>query len=168
VEEFLAAEEEVAGVALGVEADHVVAEQPAEQFVAHRRWEDAPRVGVRPGDVHEVVQDDVGTAAPHLGREQVEVVVVQHHDGVAAGRFDLLGHDLGEVTVHGGVAVLEGVDLPPGDVRRRLQVVEVVLHEPQQRVGDDGVEVVLGAGIEGHEANPEIVVAEFGRVDPFG
>jgi hypothetical protein len=39
----------------------------------------------------------------------------------------------------------------------------VVLDEPQQRVGDDGVEVVLRVLVEGDEADPQVVVTEFRR-----
>ena len=167
-EQLLAAEQEVPGVALGVETHHVVAEQPAEQGVAHRGRQHPPRVGLRPGDVDEMVKDGAGAAESNLAGQEVEVVIVDHHDRLTAGGVHLLGDDLGEATVHGGVARLEGVGLPPGDVRRRVQVVQVVLDEPQQRVGNNGVEGVLGIRVEGHQSHSEPVVAQFGQVLPAG
>ena len=96
------------------------------------------------------------------------MVIVNHHDRITAGDDHLVGDDLGEVTVHRGVARLERIGLPPCDVRRRAQVVEVVLDEPQQRVGNDRVEGVLGIRVEGDQPHSQPVVAQFGRVLPAG
>ena len=49
----------------------------------------APGVGLRPRDVDEVVQEDVGPRAPHERRQRVEVVVVDHHDRLVVA-LDLL------------------------------------------------------------------------------
>ena len=142
VEQLAAAEHEVALVGARVEADDVVGEHALEDLLAHVAREHPPGVRLGPRDVHEVVEEHVRVGVPDRARRDVQVVVVQHHHGVLA--VDLLEHRAGEVLVHGAVAVLEGVDLVAADVRRVREVPEVVLDEPQQRVRDDVVELVVG------------------------
>ena len=101
-----------------------------------------------------MVQEDVGLLAPDDRRQRVEVVVVDHYDrGVLVG--DLLEHGVGEVLVDGLVAVLERLDLVAADVGRVALVPEVVLDEPEHRVGDDVVEAVVGLGVGLDEAHAE-------------
>jgi hypothetical protein len=90
------------------------------------------------------------------------VVVVDHHDRLLVAG-DLVEHGSREVLVDGVVAVVERVDLVPADVRRVAQVPQVVLDEPEHRVGDDVVEAVVGLGVGGHEAH--VVGAALGRLD---
>ena len=106
-EQLLAAGDEVAGVALGVERDDVAAEQAAQQPLAHVGRQDAPRVGAGPRDVDEVAEQRVGAALPDPLGHQVEVVVLDHHQGPAAAGLDLVGDGVGEDPVDRGVAVVE-------------------------------------------------------------
>ncbi len=126
-----------------------------------RLGQHAPGVGLGPRDVDEVVQEDVGAGLAHDGRQRVEVVVVDHHDRVLLA-VDLLDDGLREVVVDGLVALLEGLDLVLADVRRVGQVPQVVLDEPQHRVGDDVVEAVVGLRVGDDEAHVELAA---GRVD---
>ena len=138
VEQVLAAQQEVARVAAGVEGDHVVGQQPAQDALADVRRQDAPVVGLAPRDVDEVVQEGVRVGrADRLGG-RVEVVVVEHHDPVGV-LVELPVDGVGERLVGGEVAVLPGVQLLPPHVRRVAQVPQVVLDEPEHRVGDDVV-----------------------------
>jgi hypothetical protein len=105
--------------------------------------------------VDEVVEEGVLAAAAHPLGHQVEVVVLDHHGGPTAERLHLLGHRVGELVVHGHVPVLEGVALVPGDVGLVAQVPEVVLDEPEERVRDDGVELVLLVRVELQHADPK-------------
>ena len=162
VEQVAAALQEVAPVGAGVEADDVVGQQPAVDLGAHLRREHAPGVRLGPRDVDEVVQEDVGLLAPDDLRQRVEVVVVDHHDRVLLVG-DLLQHGLREVVVDGLVAVLERLDLVAADVRRVALVPEVVLDEPEHRVGDDVVEAVVGLVVGLDEAHAER--AALGRLD---
>jgi hypothetical protein len=66
------------------------------------------------------------------------------HDDRLVLALDLLEHRLGEVLVDDVVAELERLDLVPADVRRVALVPEVVLDEPEHRVGEDVVEAVVG------------------------
>ena len=100
------------------------------------------------------MQEDVGLLAPDDLRQRVEVVVVDHHDRVLLVG-DLLQHGAGEVLVDGLVAVLERLDLVAADVRRVALVPEVVLDEPEHRVGDDVVEAVVGLVVGLDEAHAE-------------
>ena len=61
---------------------------------------------------------------------------------------------VGEVLVDDVVAVLERLDLVAADVRRVGEVPEVVLDEPQHRVGEDVVEAVVGLGVARRRAAP--------------
>ena len=81
------------------------------------------------------------------------MVVVNHHDGLL-DVGDLIDDDAGEILVDDVVAELEGLDLVAANVGRVRQVPQVVLDEPQHRVGEDVVEAVVGVGIgldEPHE-----------------
>ena len=152
VHQVAAALQEVAPVALGVEADDVVGQQARVELLADAVGQDPPRVGLRPRDVDEVVQEDVGTRAAHERRQRVEVVVVHHHHGLV-GALDLLDDRRGQVLVDDVVAVLEGLDLVAPDVRRVGEVPQVVLDEPQHRVREDVVEAVVGLLLGDHEAH---------------
>jgi hypothetical protein len=144
-DEVLAAVHEVEAVGVGVEADDVVGEQAGVELLADPRRQDAPGVRLRPRDVDEVVQERVGAGAAHELGQRVEVVVVNHHDRIV-DVGDLVDDDAGEILVDDVVAELEGFDLVAADVRRVRQVPEVVLDEPQHRVGEDVVEAVVGVG----------------------
>ena len=154
VQQVAAALEEVAPVGARVEADDVVGQQAVVDLLAQRRRQHSPGVRLRPRDVHEVVQEDVRARLADHRRQRVEVVVVDHHDRLV-GAVDLVDHGLGQVAVDLLVAVLERIDLVPADVRRVAQVPEVVLDEPEHRVGDDVVEAVVGVRVGLHEADPE-------------
>ena len=84
VHQIAAALQEVAPVGARVEADDVVREQAREDLLADPRRQHPPGVGLRPGDVDEVVQEDVRAGFAHQVGERVEVVVVDHHDRLLA------------------------------------------------------------------------------------
>ena len=159
--EVAAALQEVPAVRARVEADDVVRQHALVDRVADPPREHAPRVGLRPRDVDEVMQEDVGARRAHDGGQRVEVVVVDHDDRVLDA-LDLLEHRTSEVLVDDLVAVLERVDLVLADVRSVGQVPEVVLDEPQHRVRDDVVEAVVGVRVRGDE--PDLVVAAARRL----
>ena len=155
IEQIAAALEEVAPVGARVEADDVVGQQPVVDLVADARGQHAPGVRLRPRDVHEVVEERVRPRLPHHPRQRVELVVVDHDDGLVDA-VDLLQHRLGQVLVDDVVAELERLDLVPADVRRVALVPEVVLDEPEHRVREDVVEAVVGLGVGVHEADAEV------------
>ena len=63
-DQLAAAVEEVVDVGARVEADDVVGEQAVEDLLAPVPRQDPPGVGVRPGDVDEVVEEGVRAAPP--------------------------------------------------------------------------------------------------------
>jgi len=77
---------------------------------------------------------------------------VDHHDRIADA-VDLLDHGRREVLVDDLVALLEVLDVLVADVGRVGQIPQVVLDEPQQRVGDVVVEAVVGLVAGGHQAD---------------
>ncbi len=146
LEQFVAAAQEVDAVGVGVEADDVVGQHPVEDRLADAARQDPPAVGLGPGDVDEVVQEGVlalGADHPWGG---VEVVVVQHHQRPLAS-LDLAQHRLSDVAVDRLVAVVPGVELVLADVGSVGEIPEVVLDEPEDRVGDHVVEAVIGFGV---------------------
>jgi hypothetical protein len=143
-EQLLGRQQKVAGEPLGVEGDHVVAEQAVEHALAPGRGQHPPGVRAREGDVQEERQHGLGAALPDLPGDQVEVVVVEHDQGPPAAGLDLGDHRVGEQPVDGHIAVVPGGVLALGQHRRQGQAVHAVLEEPQQRVGDHRVEVVVG------------------------
>jgi hypothetical protein len=84
------------------------------------------------------------------------VVVVDHHDR-RGDVLDLLQHSVREVLVDGVVAELVGLGLVAADIRGVGEIPQVVLDEPQQRVGDDVVEAVVGVGVGGDQLDPVLV-----------
>ena len=108
------------------------------------------------------MQERVGTRPADQRRQRVEVVVVDHHHRVLDA-LDLLEHRPREVLVDGVVAELERLGLVAADVRRVGEIPQVVLDEPQHRVGDDVVEAVVGLGVGGDEL--DLVLAAVGGAD---
>ena len=87
------------------------------------------------------------TLSDHLA-DEVEVVVLQHHDRFAAALLHLVGDRVGELPVDRDIAVREGAVLVLVDVGRSGEAVKAVLHEPQQRVGDLAVEHAVLVGVD--------------------
>ena len=162
VHQVAAALEEVAPVGARVEADDVVGQQAVVDLVADLGREHAPGVRLRPRDVHEVVQEGVRPRAADHRRQRVELVVVDHDDRLVDA-VDLLEHRLGEVLVDDVVAELERLDLVAADVRGVALVPEVVLDEPEHRVGEDVVEAVVGLRVGGDEAHAELAAVRAPR-----
>ena len=159
VHQVAAALQEVVPVGARVETDDVVRQQPRVDLFADPRRQHTPRVGLRPRDVDEVVQEHVRTCAAHQVREGVQVVVVDHHDRLL-GALELLDDGAREILVDDVVAELERLDLLAADVRRVGQVPQVVLDEPQHRVGEHVVEAVVGVRVADHQ--PHLILAAGG------
>jgi hypothetical protein len=101
--------------------------------------------------VHEVGQRGVRRPLTDESGRQVEVVVVPE-DGRLGLPFQLGQHRLGEAAVHGRVAVRPRVVEPVVCIRGLREPPEVVLREPEHRIGDDVVVEVVGLGVVGDEA----------------
>ena len=136
-----------------VEADDVVGEQPLVDRAPDRLREDAPVVGHRPRDVHEVRHQRVGSLLAHERGRDVEVVVVEEDGRV---RLPLqLGHDgVGEPLVDRDVALAPRVVKAVVDVGRAREAPEVVLDEPQHRVRDHVVVPVVGGRVVRDQVEP--------------
>ena len=139
-------------VGVRVEPDDVVREQPGVDLLPDPRREDPPRIGLRPRDVDEVVQEHVRPGSPDQVRQRVQVIVVDHHDRFD-GALELLDDGAGEILVDDVVAELEGLDLLAPDVGSVGQVPQVVLDEPQHRVGEDVVEAVVRVRVADYQAH---------------
>ncbi len=132
-----------------------LAKQAGEDLLADPRGQHPPGVGLGPGNVDEVVQEDVRTGFAHEIGERVEVVVVDHHDRLLT-TVELLDDRAREVLVDDVVAELEGLDLLAADVGCVGQIPQVVLDEPQHRVGEDVVEAVVGVRVGDDEPHLEL------------
>ena len=89
---------------------------------------------------------------------------MEHHQRpLALG--DLAEHGVGDVAVDRLVAEVPGVELLLADVGRVGEVPEVVLDEPEDRVGDHVVEAVVGVGVAADHQHPVLdpVDRELGR-----
>ncbi len=114
-EQVLGAQDEVAGVAPGVEADDVAAEQAAQQPFPDTGRQDPPLVRPRPRDVDEMGEHDVrAQLADPLGH-QVEVIVLQQDQRLATAGANLVDDRVRVHAVDRRVAVLERVVLGQGD-----------------------------------------------------
>ena len=141
-----------------MEPDDVVGEDALVDLSANLRGQHAPRIRLAPGDVDEVMQERVRALAADHPRQRVEVVVVDHHDRLLDLR-DLLERRRREVLVDDVVAEFERLGLVAADVRRVGQVPQVVLDEPQHRVGNDVVEAVVRGGVGGDQLDHVLTVA---------
>ncbi len=164
LQQLLRAEQEVAREGFGVKGHHVVAQQSAQQRFAQIRGEHPPAVRPRPRNVYEVGEHRVGALASDDASHRIEVVVVEHDQRLAAACPHLLDHGGGEHLVDRQVAVEEGRPRRGVDVRGGRQAVHAVLEEPQQRVGDDAVEVVVRLRVQLDHAHLQrlLVIAAFG------
>jgi hypothetical protein len=102
--------------------------------------------------VDEVREQGVRRALAHASRGEVEVVVLEEHDGVGSVA-QLVQDRVREAVVDCFVAVAPRA----AEVRSRivLQRPEAVLHEPEHRVGDHVVEELPGTRVVSDEAKPE-------------
>ena len=138
-----------------MKADDVVRQQTRVDLLADPRGQHPPGVRLRPRDVDEVVQEHVRSRAAHEVGQRVQVVVVDHHHRLLDA-LELLDHGPREVLVDDVVAELERLDLLAADVRRVGQVPQVVLDEPQHRVGEHVVEAVVGLRVADHQPHLEL------------
>ena len=118
------------------------------------------------------MQERARAGGPDVRSDAVELVVVQQHQRVSPvpGRAaapapvrapaHLVHHGPGELLVDDQVAVVPGVHLVGADVGMPAEVPEVVLDEPQHRVGDDVVVLVVGVGVDGDVAQAVRVAVE--------
>jgi hypothetical protein len=115
--------------------------------------QNAPENRLRPRDVHEVRERGIGPRVPDDARCEVQVVVVEEHRGVGL-RLELGKDCLGERLVDGDIAIVPGVMEPRSDVRRVRQRPQIMLQEPQRRVGHDVVEPVVRRRVVRDEPQP--------------
>ena len=136
-----------------VEADDVVGEQALVDRAPDRLRKDAPVVGHRPRDVHEVRHQRVRSPLAHEPRRDVEVVVVEE-DGRVRLALELGDDGVGERLVDGDVAVVPCVVEAVVDVGCGREPPEVVLDEPQHRVRDHVVVPVVGGRVVRDQVEP--------------
>ena len=91
-----------------------------------------------------MLQDGVGQLAADQARNQVKVVVMREHQGPLAAPAGFAHHLLGEQLIDQAIALRPGPVRAVIENRRLRQVPEVVLHKPEERVGDRVVVEVVG------------------------
>ena len=127
-----------------LQADDVGREHAVHDLVPHVLGQHFPVLGRRPRYVHVVLQDSVGQLATHQARDQVKVVVMREHEGALTTAAGLANNLVGKHLVDRAVALIPGAMGAVIQHRCLGQVPEVVLHEPEQRVGDGVVVEVVG------------------------
>src|SRR5215208_6583478 len=138
--------DEVAGVTLGVKGYDIGLEKASQGAFTHVTWQDTPRLGIGPGDMDEEGDEGVvAEALPKRVRDHIELVIVDEDHGLLTpDSFKRAAHGLGEVLAYDDVAVLPG----PLRILAKLwfvrKVVETVLNEPEQRVGQVVIHQVVG------------------------
>ena len=80
-EVLLACEEEVPDVQARLKADDVAAEQAFEDRVPHLLRQDFPVLRRGPGHMEEELDDSVGHLLPQHSGHEVELIVVDEHEG---------------------------------------------------------------------------------------
>ena len=151
--------EELARVAVGLEADHIAGQEPLADRPPQALQEELPLARGRPRDVVEVEDRRPGKALADPLAAKVEVVVLEQEDraGITGGRFD---GGVGEADVDRPVAVAPGVEQGIVDVRAVGRCVHLVMDEPQERVGDDPVVAVV-LGVRDRDVDkPQVLAGE--------
>ena len=131
---LLARHQEVAHVEARLEPDDVAAKQAEQDGVAHLAWQDFPVLRCRPRYVDEVLDDRPMQLLAHELRHQVQLVVVDHHQGPPGQAPRHLDHLARDLFVDLDIAVLPRAMNAAVDDRLVREVPEVVLDEPQHRV----------------------------------
>jgi hypothetical protein len=150
--------QETAGVALGLEAEAVGLQHRIQQILPHAERENAPGVGAWPGDVQEGLdRRSVADQLAQEAREEVEVVILRHHDNRAIELGDDLGSGDGELAVDPGVSLLPRAPDRAIDDWRAGKIVQLVLHEPEEGVADHIVVSMIVRGVGRDEANPHLL-----------
>ena len=143
-EEGGATSEERANVALSLEADDIGVAEAVTDGSADHAGQQFPVTGGRPGDMHELMDACMRELFSHHTRHQVELVIVNHHQRRNRRLLRLFDRRVGELLVHFDVAVLPC--LVDGGVHAWCvgRTPHVVLDEPEQRIADDVVVLVVG------------------------
>ena len=142
--------EEIVAVILDVETEQIVAEQAVQDVLLPRA--DAERLAVRPRDVPELADRDVGPRLLHESRQQREVIVLHEHDGAVVA--DFFDHRIGEAAIHPHVL------MPVRIVELRARIGDVA-ERPQRVVGAAVVVALLFFRREPHA--PQRVRRAIGR-----
>ena len=150
-EQRLAGSEERPAPALGVEADHVVREQPLVNRDPRLGRQRMPVVRLRPRDVDEVGSHRVWPRFPHEARSEIEVVVVEEHLRLGLPG-ELVERCRGESLVDRHVTLLPRPVERGVKGRRSAKTPQIVLEEPEGRIRDDVVVGVVRLGRMRHEA----------------
>ena len=120
-----------------MEGDDVIREDALVEVLADVAGEDPPGVGLGPGDVDEVVQEEVRSFLADELRRHVEVVVVEHHDGVVDAR-ELLEHEPHDGDGRVWIATERGATrYTPGTTSPKVRVDQVLadsLYEAPSRI----------------------------------
>ena len=104
-----------------------------------------PVLGRGPRYVNEVLDDGLRHSLAHELGQQVEVIIVADDYGGLLQGPGLIDHGVGEGLVHRYVAGFPGIMHGGIDVGVVGRVPHVVLQEPEQRIAEDVVVLVVNA-----------------------
>ena len=151
--------QELVGVAVGLEADDVAAQQPLADRAADALGQHLPDARRRPRDVVEVEDRGVGPQLTNERGGQVQVVVLEEHDR-ALHALRRLDDGLRQRPVGGPVAIAPRVDQRTVDVRAVRQRVHLVLQEPQERVRHGLVEGAVHVARQVDVVEPQVLAGQ--------
>ena len=103
-------------------------------------------------------QGDEGPITESLADEErghIELVIVEE-DGGRVVALGSLHYGVGEAAIDGDVALLPGPPRVVAQARRVREIVQSVLDEPEQRVGELVVHQVVGLGVVFHEPDAQV------------
>ena len=149
-----------------LEPDDVVAEHSFADRSSHLQRKQAPVIRIGPRNMHELLQAGVRLPFAHHPRAEIEVIVLQHDQRIAARCLSGGDNLIREQLVDDDVAVPPGVPDFLRDVRRSRRIPQIVLKEPEQWVADDVVILVVRLRLGHDEAQAEL--ARVAKLDqPF-
>ncbi len=158
--EGIRGEQEVGGVAVGLETQDVVGQQPLADRAAQCLGQHLPGLDGRPRDVVEMQQQGIWACLPDGRRSEIQVIVLEQHDGPRP-RPRSRCRGPAQLLVDHAVAVLPGVDQALVHPWLIGQLVQLVLKEPEEGVGDDVVVSPVGIVADLHEAQRKVLPGQF-------
>jgi hypothetical protein len=106
--------------------------------------------------MHELLQACIWLPLAHHSRAQIEVIVLQHDQRLAAGCLGGGDDLIREQLVDDHIAVSPGVPDVLRDVRGSRRIPQIMLEEPEQRIADDVVILVVCLRLGRHETQSEL------------
>jgi hypothetical protein len=105
----------------------------------------------------EVLNGEVRQFLPNVSRSQIEMIVLDHHQRRGVTLHRLLNNRLGEGLIDSNIAILPGIVDILSYIRGMGEIPHVMLQEPEERVAQDTVELMINVSRANHETKIKVL-----------